>query len=71
MFLSATTVRELRAKAIQAFLSLPRRGVETGGLLFGSQRDGQLFIQRFEEVACEHRYGPSFALSNDDRARLA
>ena len=71
MFLSATTVRELRAKAIQAFLSLPRRGVETGGLLFGSQRDGQLFIQGFEEVACEHRYGPSFALSNDDRARLA
>ena len=71
LFLSAATVRELRAKAIEAFLSLPRRGVETGGLLFGSRREGQLFIQGFEEIACEHRYGPSFALSNDDRARLA
>ena len=71
VFLSASTIRELRAKAIQAFLSLPRRGVETGGLLFGSRRDGQLLIQGFEEIACEHRYGPSFALSNDDRARLA
>uniref|UniRef100_Q02B84 TonB C-terminal domain-containing protein n=1 Tax=Solibacter usitatus (strain Ellin6076) TaxID=234267 RepID=Q02B84_SOLUE len=70
LFLSAATVRELRAKAIEAFLSLPRRGVETGGLLFGNQRDGRLFIQGFEEIPCEHRYGPSFALSNDDRARL-
>ena len=70
LFLSAGTVRELRAKAIEAFLSLPRRGVETGGLLFGNQRDGRLFIQGFEEIPCEHRYGPSFALSKDDRARL-
>ena len=70
LFLSASTVRDLRAKAIQAFLSLPRRGVETGGLLFGSQKDGQLFVQGFEPVPCEHRYGPSFALSKDDQARL-
>ncbi len=70
LLLSASTVRDLRAKAIQAFLSLPRRGVETGGLLFGSQQDGQLFIQGFEPIPCEHRYGPSFTLSDDDRTRL-
>jgi hypothetical protein len=68
--LNASTIRELRAKAIEAFLSLPRRGVEIGGLLFGNEQDGHPFVQRFEEVSCEHRYGPSFTLSEGDHVEL-
>ncbi len=70
IFLAASTVRDLRAKVIEAFLLLPRRGVETGGLLFGSGHSGQQFIHGFEEIPCEHRYGPSFTLSADEQAAL-
>jgi hypothetical protein len=71
LFLNVSTIRELRSQAIDAFVSLPKRGVEIGGLLFGREQDGHLFIQGFEEVTCEHRYGPSFVLSARDRAQLS
>src|SRR5882757_1901787 len=71
VLMSASLVRELRARAIEGFVSLPKRGVEIGGILFGHVRGDSLQIEGFEEAACEHRYGPSYALSDADRAQLS
>ena len=65
---------ELRAHAMQASLALPRRGAEAGGLLLGEidpYNPRILHVTAFEEIICEHRYGPAFVLSDADRARLA
>ena len=67
---SERVIRELRALAIQSFQALPRRGIEVGGILFGRVRDGRIEVESYEEAPCEHRFGPSYALSDDDRARL-
>lgn len=64
-------VRDLRRLAIEGFLALPRRGIEVGGILFGETNSKEIRIQGFEEVPCEHRYGPSYALSDSDRAKMA
>src|SRR5579863_5924192 len=64
-------VLELRTLAINGFVSLPRRGVEVGGILFGKAGSGEVRIEGFEEVSCEHRYGPSYALSDADRSALS
>ncbi|HEV2445238.1 MAG TPA: energy transducer TonB [Candidatus Sulfopaludibacter sp.] len=70
VLVSERVVSGLRALAIKNLLALPRRGVETGGILFGRAHDGELVVDGFEEVPCEHRYGPSYALSEEDRANL-
>ena len=66
MTLDAALIRELRAKVIEAFVSLPKRGLEIGGVLYGDSAG----IFGFEEGPCEHRYGPSFALSAADYEAL-
>jgi hypothetical protein len=48
----------------------PHRRTEAGGLLLGSESGGQIDVEDFEPVLCEHRFGPSFALSNEDAAGL-
>ena len=66
-------MEDLRRQAIQAYLSLPKRGVEIGGLLFGEVRqDGSIAfkIDGCEDVPCEHRFGPSYKLSETDFDRL-
>jgi hypothetical protein len=65
-----SAVRDLRQLAIAGFTSLPRRGLEVGGLLFGAEVDGETVIEASEPTPCEHRYGPSFALSEADRTGL-
>src|ERR1051325_5831553 len=68
--LTCTIIDDLRESTLQAFLSLPKRGTEVGGLLLG-RRDGQkIRIDLFEEVPCEHRFGPSYVFSEADRAGL-
>ncbi|HXB72609.1 MAG TPA: hypothetical protein VNY05_30515 [Candidatus Acidoferrales bacterium] len=78
--LNSALIRELRQAAIQAFLAIPRRGVEIGGLLLGQVRqeprsagpsETAVFeIAAFENVPCEHRFGPSYILDDLDRAHL-
>jgi TonB family protein len=64
-------IDELRNQVIEAFLLLPRRGMEVGGLLLGRvEEHGVVHIEGFESIPCEHRYGPSFILSDDERAGL-
>ncbi len=69
VLLSAPVVEGLRARAIEALLALPRRGLEIGGLLYGHGGPNALRVEAFEEIACEHAYGPSYALSEADRER--
>ncbi len=71
-------VDQIAGYVSQAYKSIPRRGAEAGGALFGSVRIGQvteIFITSFEPVPCDHLYGPSFILSDaglaEFRAALA
>ncbi len=68
-------VDRLGMAVLGGFKSLPRRGLETGGILLGRERkteDGILVeIATFDPVECEHAFGPSYLLSAADRKRLA
>src|SRR5258708_30789214 len=71
VLVTAALVRDLRARAIEAFVSLPKRGVEIGGVLYGHQVADSIRMESFTEAPCEHRYGPSYALSAADREQLS
>src|SRR3954452_7800264 len=70
VLLDESVVRGLRQLAIDGFVALPRRGIEVGGVLLGISHSEEVKLEGFEEVPCEHRYGPSYALSESDRAAL-
>ncbi len=66
-------MEELRNLTLEAFLSLPRRGAEIGGLLLGRFHPGNpatVSIDALESVPCQYRYGPSYTLSDEDRQQL-
>lgn len=66
-------VKALRARALEAFYSLPRRGAEIGGLLMGAVLQAEPLeacITGFEEIPCQHRYGPSYVLVEEDIPQL-
>ncbi len=52
------------------FASAPHRGAETGGILLGRREDGRIVIEDFEPIPSDHRFGPSYQLSETDRALL-
>jgi len=58
----------------EGFKAMPRRGLETGGLLIGTRRDSGsqvvVEISDFEAVESEHAAGPSYLLSEPDRRLL-
>jgi len=68
---AASTLDDIRLAVMDAFFSLPRGGAEIGGILLGCFRDGRLRILDYRPLDCEHATGPSFTLSEPDRARLA
>jgi hypothetical protein len=70
VLIDAGTAGDLRARVLEAFSSLPKRGLEVGGVLHGQAEADAIRIQGFEEAPCEHRYGPSYSLSPVDRAQL-
>jgi proteasome lid subunit RPN8/RPN11 len=55
---------------LEAFYAFPRGGAEIGGVLFGTRRDGVVHLHSWRDLNCEHAFGPSFALSENDRTRL-
>jgi hypothetical protein len=69
----------LRMAVWEGFRSLRRRGLETGGLLFGTTREAgnQIVVEvdDFEPFDSEHASGPSYVLSDADlrllEARIA
>jgi hypothetical protein len=65
--LSLDVVRRLGIESMEAYKSLPHRGLEIGGLLLGRREGEALYIDNFEPVASEYRTGPSYVLSETDR----
>lgn len=58
---------------IEGFESLPRRGLEVGGLLLGRVQPGDkttVRIEQYQRVACEHKFGPQFLLDTADQLEL-
>lgn len=65
-----------RARAQEAFRSLPYGGMETGGVLFGrvypnARTPLRLEIAAERAVECSYESGPSFQLSARDEGKLA
>src|SRR5689334_24704474 len=67
---STRVLDDIRLAVTDAFFSLPRGGAEIGGILLGSFHGDMLVIGSYAPLECEHAYGPSFALSPPDEARL-
>jgi hypothetical protein len=72
--LSLEVIDRLGLAVKEGFKALPRRGLETGGLLLGSEKrvNGEtvVFIEDFEPLESEHAFGPSYLLSAADRKLL-
>jgi len=64
----------LTAEVWLAFKSVPRRGLEIGGLLTGrvrrNERETTILIDGYKTVESEHRLGPSYLLSEGDLVRF-
>ena len=54
----------------EAFAAAPHRGAETGGILLGRCEEDRIVVEDFEPVPSEHRFGPSYRLSDTDRQLL-
>ncbi|MBN9663935.1 MAG: hypothetical protein J0H49_37390 [Acidobacteria bacterium] len=71
--IDAGLIQKLRSFVLEGFHILPKRGAEMGGILLGrilSESPLSIEITGFEPVPCEYRYGPSYILSDTDRAKL-
>jgi hypothetical protein len=69
--ISFDVIDRMAAEIMKAFWSLPKRGVEIGGILLGRVSEGEpAVIEDYEPVGCEHRRGPSYVLSEPDRRKL-
>jgi hypothetical protein len=64
--LSLDVVSRLGLDAMEAYKSVPHRGLGIGGLLLGEREGSNLYIHDFESVESEHRSGPSYRLSDRD-----
>jgi proteasome lid subunit RPN8/RPN11 len=67
----APLINEIRIAVVEAFYSVPRGGVEIGGVFFGRRTDDTLRITAHRPVKCEYVTGPSFSLSIKDQIGLA
>jgi outer membrane biosynthesis protein TonB len=56
----------LDALVREGFQLLPKGGLEIGGLLLGSARSSELWLDEIEAVRIEYRSGPSYQLSEAD-----
>ena len=63
-------LHEIEASVNEAFRSIPRGGIETGGLLFGKRNGDGLRVEAYRPIHCQHAFGPSFVLSEQDLAGL-
>lgn len=61
----------IRILAVEAFYSVPRGGVEIGGVLFGIREPAAIHIQAHRPIRCRYATGPSFTLSVDDQLGLS
>jgi hypothetical protein len=67
---SLVVIEEIRHAVTEGFQRLSRGGLEVGGVLYGTHEGSAVRIQAMREIVCEHARGPSFLLSDNDRAAL-
>ncbi len=67
--LSPEAHETLRMDAVEALRSLPRRGLEIGGVLVGTAGN-PLVVEAVQPVDSEHLYGPRYRLSESDSERF-
>ncbi|HWR53101.1 MAG TPA: Mov34/MPN/PAD-1 family protein [Bryobacteraceae bacterium] len=67
---SQRVLDEIRAAAVEGLCRFPRGGVEVGGVLLGSVRDGEVQVIASRPVECSYTLGPSFTLTAGDEARF-
>jgi proteasome lid subunit RPN8/RPN11 len=67
---SLQVLEEIRAAAVEGYRSLPRTGMEIGGVLFGYREGGVVNVVAGRPLECEHAMGPAFVLSKRDEAAL-
>ncbi len=68
---SNAALDEIRIRAAEGYQRMRHGGVEVGGVLYGSRRDGVLRISAVRPIECEYSNGPRFMLSKKDEAALA
>mgnify|MGYP001038798582 CR=1 FL=1 len=68
---SPAVMQDIRAAAVDGFYKIPHGGVEVGGVLFGERIPEGVRILAFRPIACQYATGPSFTLTEHDRAGLA
>jgi proteasome lid subunit RPN8/RPN11 len=67
----ASVINEIRILAVEAFYSVPRGGVEIGGVFFGVRESNSLRIRAHRQIDCQYASGPSFTLSVRDQLGLS
>ena len=67
---SLVVIDEIRQVVADGFQRLQRGGIEVGGVLYGTREDRMVKVTAMREIACEHARGPTFHLSDNDRAAL-
>lgn len=74
LYLNPTLMVRLGIESWTAFKQVPRRGLEIGGILLGrgeaEQDSVRLWIDGYRTVESEHRWGPSYLLSDTDFEHL-
>jgi len=68
---SLVVIDEIRQVVADGFQRLQRGGIEVGGVLYGTREERIVKVTAMREIACEHARGPTFHLSENDRAALA
>lgn len=67
---SLIVIDEIRQVVADGFQRLQRGGIEVGGVLYGTREGRVVKVMAMREIACEHARGPTFHLSDNDRAAL-
>jgi hypothetical protein len=69
--LSVEVVDRMSADIMRGFGAVPKRGAEVGGILIGAIQPGDIRtvrIEEFEAVPCTYARGPSYLLTDAERA---
>ena len=61
---------QIRKEVFDKFLSIPRGGLEIGGVLFGAVTPNELRLLTYRPLQIEYLNGPGFALSSQDEINL-
>src|SRR4051812_18485854 len=66
--LSVDLVDRMSADIMRGFGLVPKRGAEVGGILIGTRNSSTIRVDNFETVPCTYARGPSFLLTEPERA---